>query len=128
MMDKENRMLDLPKKANESFFRELFNNLKLIVRLLKDERINFWLKLLPIGALIYLVVPVDLLSLNPLDDAVVVWLGGYLFIELCPEEIVKEHRDALRKALEEEKADQEPPKEVIDGEFDDMDSDQDEIT
>jgi uncharacterized membrane protein YkvA (DUF1232 family) len=126
MKDKENRTLDMPKQANEGFFRELFNNIKLIVRLLKDERVNFWLKLLPIGALIYLVVPVDLLSINPLDDAVVVWLGGYLFIELCPEDIVNEHREAIRKAIAEEHADEEPQKEVIDAEFDDLPPEDDE--
>jgi uncharacterized membrane protein YkvA (DUF1232 family) len=126
MKDKENRTLDMPKQANEGFFRELFNNIKLIVRLLKDERVNFWLKLLPIGALIYLVVPVDLLPINPLDDAVVVWLGGYLFIELCPEGIVNEHREAIRKAIAEEHADEEPQKEVIDAEFDDLPPEDDE--
>lgn len=119
MADKENCTLDLPNKANEGFFRELFSNLKLIVRLLKDKRINFWLKLLPIGALIYLVVPVDLLSINPLDDAVVVWLGGYLFIELCPDDIVEEHREALRKAIENEKEVKTSPEDIINGVFTD---------
>lgn len=125
MKDKENRTLDMPQKANEGFFRELFNNIKLIVRLLKDKRVSFWLKFLPIGALIYLIVPVDVLSINPLDDAVVVWLGGYLFIELCPEDIVAEHREAIRKAKTEEETVEAPPKEVIDGEFDDVSSDRD---
>ena len=124
MSEKENRTLDLPENEKEGFFRELFNNIKLIVRLLKDSRVNFWLKLLPIGALIYLVVPVDLWSLNPLDDTVVVWLGGYLFIELCPEDIVKEHREALHKAIAEEQVDEEPSEGVIDGKFDDMPPDE----
>jgi len=122
MKDKENRTLDMPKEAKEGFFSELFDNIKLIVRLLKDKRVNFWLKLLPIGALIYLVVPTDLFPVNPLDDAVVVWLGGYLFIELCPEDIVNEHKEAIRKAIEEENIDEKAPKEVIDGEFNDISS------
>jgi uncharacterized membrane protein YkvA (DUF1232 family) len=117
MAQKRDRSLDLPKKANEGFFREFHNNLKLIVRLLKDSRVNFWLKLLPIGALIYLIFPMDAFPINPLDDALVIWLGGYLFIELCPQAIVQEHKNALKNALSDQEDAEEAPKEVIDGEF-----------
>jgi len=116
MTEKRNRSLDLPKKANEGFFKEIYNNLKLILRLLKDERLNFWLKFLPIGALIYLVFPMDILPINPLDDAVVVWLGGYLFIELCPQDIVEEHKEAIRTALSEQTTANEK-EEIIEGEY-----------
>jgi len=30
----------------------------------------------------------------------VIWLGTALFVELCPPEIVKEHRDALTSVIE----------------------------
>ena len=46
-------------------------------------------KLLPIGAVLYLFVP-DLAP-GPIDDAAVIWLGSYLFVELCPPEVVQEH-------------------------------------
>ncbi len=117
MKEKKDRSLALPKEANEGFFKELINNIKLIIRLLKDKRVNFWLKFLPVGALIYLVFPMDVLPINPLDDAVVVWLGGYLFIELCPQDVVQEHKDAIKKVLSGEDNKQENPPEVIDGEF-----------
>lgn len=67
---------------------------KLILRLLRDSRVNPLLKLLPVGATIYLISPFD--SFLPvIDDAVVMGLGLYTFVELCPPEIVAEHRDAL---------------------------------
>jgi uncharacterized membrane protein YkvA (DUF1232 family) len=91
----QDRNLDKPKQDDQRNFGGIFNNIRLIARLLKDRRVNFFLKLLPIGALIYLVVPVDFLPINPLEDAVVLWLGGTLFIELCPDDIVAEHRRAL---------------------------------
>jgi hypothetical protein len=38
------------------------------------------------------------------------WLGGYLFIELCPNEIVQEHMDAMTQVIEGEwrEIDEEP--------------------
>jgi uncharacterized membrane protein YkvA (DUF1232 family) len=125
MTEKRDRSLDLPKKANEGFFREFYSNLKLIFRLLKDKRVNFLLKILPVGALIYLLLPTDIFPLNPLDDALVIWLGGYLFIELCPQDIVQQHRDALQSSLSDHENKEESPSDVIDGEFIDKPADVD---
>jgi hypothetical protein len=47
---------------------------------------------------VYLIFP-DVLF-GPVDDAILIWLGGYLFIELCPHEIVQEHKDALTQVIE----------------------------
>jgi uncharacterized membrane protein YkvA (DUF1232 family) len=90
-----------PKKItprDSGFFDNLTVQIKLILRLLGDRRVNPLLKLLPIGALAYLVIP-DI-ALGPIDDALVIWLGSALFIELCPQELVKEHRDALTSVVE----------------------------
>ncbi|MEA3325854.1 MAG: hypothetical protein U9R53_00860 [Chloroflexota bacterium] len=119
---KNDHPLDQARKANEGFFKGLYDNLRLIVRLLKDERVNTLLKLLPIGALIYLVVPVDFLPINPIDDGLVVWLGGYLFIEFCPDDVVEEHRKALRQLKDIDVTTEEPSSEVIDGSFRDVSS------
>jgi len=80
--------------------RELGIRLKLILRLMRDSRVNLLLKLLPVGTLAYLIVP-DL-AIGPIDDAVVIWLGSVLFVELCPPEIVKEHMDALHSVVDAE--------------------------
>src|SRR3972149_3823053 len=60
--------------------RELGVRMKLILRLIPDSRVTPLLKLLPVGTLVYLIVP-DL-AIGPIDDAVVIWLGSVPFVEL----------------------------------------------
>lgn len=62
---------------------------KLIARLMLDRRVNPLIKLIPIGALIYLINPIDIPG--PIDDAAVLGLGSYLFVWLCPQDVVQEH-------------------------------------
>lgn len=71
----------------------LGKQLKLVWELMKDNRVPLMLKLLPVGAAIYLVVPADFMPLNPIDDAFVIWAGFNLFIELAPDTVVKEITD-----------------------------------
>lgn len=100
-----------PKGGDGGFFRNLTVQIKLILRLMGDRRVNPLLKLLPIGALIYLIVP-DI-AFGPIDDALVIWLGTALFVELCPPEIVKEHRDTLTSVIEGEWRDIEEDKKTL---------------
>ncbi len=96
---------DILRNQNSGFFNDLVLRLKLILRLLGDRRVNFLLKLIPIGALIYLVSPIDLIPgavlpfIGALDDAAVIWLGTTLFVSLCPDEVVQEHNNALNKVV-----------------------------
>lgn len=110
MTEKENKLMD---QAKEGFFKDLLSNLHLIFSLMKDKRVNFALKLLPVGALVYLVVPYDLLPVNPVDDALVIWLGFSMFIELCPDDIVEEHRAKLKGEVV-------PTTDVVEGTFKDI--------
>jgi hypothetical protein len=93
-------MNDKPRSLSTSlsFFQGITKRVKLIARLMTDSRVSPLLKVLPIGSLVYLLVPTDLLPLLPFDDAAVIWLGSYLFVELCPSEIVQEHQHALDAA------------------------------
>lgn len=79
---------------------------KLILRLMGDRRVSAWTKLIPLGTLIYLVSPIDLIMGIPgiaaLDDAAIVWFGSNLFVELCPPAVVKEHMDELQSNLEDD--------------------------
>jgi len=92
-------------KQNSGFFQDLVLRIKLILRLIGDRRVNFLLKLLPIAAAIYVISPVDLIPgavfpvIGALDDAVVIWLGTTLFVSLCPDDIVREHTNALQKVV-----------------------------
>jgi uncharacterized membrane protein YkvA (DUF1232 family) len=90
---------------NSGFIRNLLVQVKLILRLIRDPRVNFFVKLLPIAAAIYVISPVDLIPgavlpfVGALDDAMVVWLGTSLFMALCPEEVVREHTNALENVV-----------------------------
>ncbi|MBK8782686.1 MAG: DUF1232 domain-containing protein [Anaerolineales bacterium] len=81
--------------------RNVINQLKLIFRLMGDKRVNALAKLIPIGAFAYLLFPADLAPnialpvIGVLDDAAILWLGSYVFTELCPPEVVEEHTKAL---------------------------------
>jgi uncharacterized membrane protein YkvA (DUF1232 family) len=95
MADKKDLMIP----PQGGVIKELVARLKLIVRLMGDRRVSPWLKLIPIGALVYLVSPIDLImgipGVDALDDTAVLWLGSYLFIEFCPPDVVSEHIKAL---------------------------------
>ncbi len=81
--------------------RDFVLRVKLILRLMGDKRVSPWLKIVPVAGLAYLISPIDLIPdivlpvIGELDDAAVLWLTNYLFIELCPPEIVAEHVKAL---------------------------------
>ena len=96
---------DILRNHDSGFFQDLILKVKLILRLMGDQRVNPFLKILPIAALIYLISPVDLIPgavlpfIGALDDAAVLWLGATLFINLCPDEVVQEHMNALHKVV-----------------------------
>jgi len=100
----------------KGFFKEIGLQIKLILRLMGDRRVSPLLKAIPLGTLVYLVVP-DLLPAVPFDDMAVIGLGLYLFVELCPPAVVDEHRQALLKEM---LGSSEPRGDVIEGEFRDM--------
>ena len=96
---------DMISSQNAGFFSDLIQRIKLLWRLMADRRVNFFLKLLPIASLVYLVSPIDLAPgltlpvIGALDDAAIIWIGTSLFMSLCPEDIVQEHWDALKKVI-----------------------------
>jgi hypothetical protein len=87
-------------QRNGGFFEDFANRFRLIGRLIMDGRVNPLLKLLPIGTLIYVISPVDLLPLNPVDDAFLIWAGTSLFVELCPPQVVEEHMQNMDRLIQ----------------------------
>jgi uncharacterized membrane protein YkvA (DUF1232 family) len=89
--------------AQGGAMRSLVQRLKLIGRLMSDSRVNIFLKVLPLASLGYLFLPADLIPVVPfisaLDDAAILWIGSTLFVELCPDDVVKEHMQALESNL-----------------------------
>ena len=108
-------MNEKPTSISIGFLQGITDRVKLITRLLVDKRVSPILKLLPLGSLVYLLVPTDFLPIIPIDDAAVIWAGSYLFVELCPAEIVRQHQRAI--ASESGKSDPITTGDVIDGEF-----------
>lgn len=78
-------------------FQEVANHIKLILRLIGDNRVSPFLKLIPIGSLLYLINPFDIPG--PVDDAGVIWFGLYMFVEMCPTTVVDEHRKAITRVI-----------------------------
>lgn len=102
--------------------RDLLTRIKLILRLMGDRRVNFFLKLLPLASFAYLLIPLDLAPvitlpvIGVLDDVAVLWLGSTLFLELCPPAVVQEH---LQKVTVNERL-TDRSGEVVDGEARDV--------
>lgn len=111
-------------KSHAGFFQDLLLNARLILRLMADRRVPIILKAMPVGALVYWIVP-DLVP-GPFDDALVMWIGVTLFVELCPPDVVAEHRKALlqiRSGVMEvppDPKDGDGSQDVVDGEFRDL--------
>ena len=101
-------------------FQDLGFRIKLILKLMGDRRINPIIKILPIGSILYLLFPELIFGpilATPIDDAFVIWLATYLFVELCPDEVVAEHTKKLRKVIPADTETSNPPKDTLDGEF-----------
>lgn len=94
------------------FFYHLPNFVRLTYRLFGDERVPIYRKMVLIlaqllavvFAIVYFVNPIDLdyLPFGRIDDLLVgVFLilvpGGWLFIRLCPEAVVREHVDRISR-------------------------------
>jgi hypothetical protein len=107
--------------SDKNFFSSIADEIRLVLRLMADRRVNPLLKLLPIGTVLYFFIP-DLF-LGPIDDALILGVGTYLFIELCPPHIVEEHRQALANVVDSTLSDVENDRipireeEIIEGEF-----------
>ena len=107
MPDKKSRKIIVP--ASRGMTRDFVDRLKLIMKLMGDSRVSPWVKLIPIGAIAYLISPIDIImgipGIDALDDAAVLWIGSNLFVELCPPDVVQEHMQELGSNLEDSSGD-----------------------
>ena len=78
-------------RSRGGVWKVLLSDARLVWQLMRDERVPWYLKLIPAAAVIYAVSPVDLMPLDPIDDAAVVSGAFYLFKALCPREVVAEY-------------------------------------
>ncbi len=90
-----------------SLWREIIQQIKLAYYLMLDPRVHPVVKLIPVAAAGYLLMPADVVPdvipvLGQLDDAVVLLLGLRLFFEFAPQAVVQEH---LRRLVDRVKGD-----------------------
>lgn len=113
MSDKDKRTIT-PRQGG--VFSDLLLRVKLIVRLVTDPRVHPLLKVVPIVSFVYLLIP-DLAP-GPIDDVAIIWVGFYLFVELCPPHVVEEHMRDLNLTIPGEWHDAgEGDDEIVEGEF-----------
>lgn len=90
----------LPRDKGPRGWPALVKSVRLGWRLLRDPMVPAWTKLIPAGALLYVVLPVDLvpdtlLVFGQLDDLGVLLLALRTFISMCPAQIVQRHLAAM---------------------------------
>jgi len=92
-MAEDKKPIISPRGQDPSFLQGLSQQIKLILRLMADNRVSPLLKFLPVASLAYLIWPIDIPG--PIDDAMVIGLGLYTFVELCPDDVVAEHKNLV---------------------------------
>ena len=106
--------------ARGGMLKNIVMRIKLILRLMGDRRVSPWVKLIPIGTVAYWLWPIDLISgipgLSAIDDIAVLGFGTYMFIELCPPDVVREHTKELSSNNEIVDEVQQGEDEIVDGE------------
>lgn len=90
--------------ANEKspgFWREVWQQTRLVFRLIRDPEVPFYLKFVPFAGLLYVIMPIDLITdfapvIGQLDDITALIVGAKVFIELAPPHVVAHHLQEIR--------------------------------
>ena len=95
---------------DEGFWREMWRQARLVWQLLRSPEVPIYLKLLPALAIVYILVPTDLIpdfipGLGQLDDLTALLVGAKVFIELAPQDVVSRHIRAMRQSADSKKTD-----------------------
>lgn len=89
------------KPADPTAFMGVWRSAQLVWRLMLDERVPLFPKLIIPLIVLYVLSPIDLipeavfLIFGTIDDIAVLFFGTQLFIHLCPPDVVMEHRRAI---------------------------------
>ncbi len=86
------------------FLHGFIEQAQLSWRLFRDPRVPVPLKAIPIGVLLYVLSPIDIIAdfipiLGQMDDIAVIGLGLSLFVRSVPPTLVKEHLAEMRGEL-----------------------------
>ena len=95
---------------------------RLLYRLIFDKRVSAKLKLIPVLAILYVLLPGDILSdalpiLGRVDDIFLLVSGIILFLVMVPKDIIRDHlRNRSKSSLDNDDI-QERKEKIIDGEY-----------
>jgi uncharacterized membrane protein YkvA (DUF1232 family) len=118
-----------PRVKDPGFWKEIWEQVRLVWLLLRDNEVPIYLKLLPLAAIIYVIFPADLIPdilplFGQLDDVTAILVGAKMFIEMSPQDIVNRHIRAMRMQYDSANLDGVTPSDkeidasiVIEGEF-----------
>jgi uncharacterized membrane protein YkvA (DUF1232 family) len=99
-MSEKPKRSETPSARGPGFFRQLIDQFRLSWALLQDNRVPIGLKLIPIGAVAYVLSPIDLVPdfvpiLGQLDDLGILMTALTVFNCLSPADLVSEHLERL---------------------------------
>lgn len=83
---------------------QVWNNVRLAWRLLRDGRVGWLPRLTLLAAGLYAILPIDFLPdvyplVGQVDDLALLLLAWKLFLRLCPRHVVDEHARAIAVEL-----------------------------
>lgn len=85
--------MNQPTKKSGAFI-ELANHARMVLALLKHPRVHILIKLLPILAVVYVIVPADLIPIIPVisafDDIAILGAAISIFYVLVPSDVIDE--------------------------------------
>ena len=89
--------MSTPPKASPSGLAQVIQTLYLTIKLFFSPKVPLWTKIVPIVALAYLVFPLDFLpdfvpGLGQVDDLTVLLVFLWAFLQLVPQDVVREVR------------------------------------
>jgi uncharacterized membrane protein YkvA (DUF1232 family) len=127
---------------DEGFWREMWHQVRLVLHLVRDPKVPLYLKLLPLAAVIYVLIPTDFIPdvfpvVGQLDDLTALIVGGKIFIELAPQKVVAQYLESMRQKREElSEEDSQSPDElsesgdqggvIIEGDYEEVDLNEDD--
>ena len=87
--------------SDEGFWKEMWRQVRLVWYLLRSPDVPLYLKVLPALAVVYVLIPTDLIPdiipvVGQLDDITALLVGAKVFIELSPQEVVTRYIQSVR--------------------------------
>ena len=86
----------LPSLFNPGYWKKMWAEIVLVGQLMKDGRVPFYLKVIPVVVGLYLLSPLDLIPgflpiIGQLDDFGLLMMGLSTFIRLAPDDVINEY-------------------------------------